>query len=106
MLLEQPVWLCEKKKDFLPFLRGDVNIYAPVSRRVLVNQRGTDMPWIVNRCQTEVQSSLGSPSQASKMEELRKDLLSTDRRLDALDKRIDLLHTVVFCPLIAFAKHI
>jgi hypothetical protein len=48
----------------------------------------------VNRCQTQIQNSLGTPAQATKLEDFQKDILSIDRRLEAVDRRIDLLHTV------------
>jgi hypothetical protein len=53
---------------------------------------------IVNRCQTQIQKSLGSPAQVSQVDEYKKDFSAIDRRLEAVDKRIDLLHTVYFLP--------
>ncbi|KAF7794400.1 hypothetical protein EIP86_005534 [Pleurotus ostreatoroseus] len=47
---------------------------------------------LVNRCQLEIQKSLGTPAQAHEVEELRKSFVSVDRRLEALDKRFDVLH--------------
>ena len=45
----------------------------------------------VNRSQTELQKAIGSPAQASTLEQLTKDV---DRRLEALDKRIDAIQAV------------
>jgi hypothetical protein len=52
--------------------------------------------YVVNRCQTQLQRSIGEPAQAHKVEDLCKDFQSTDRRLDSLDKQIDALRVVPF----------
>ncbi|CCM06134.1 uncharacterized protein FIBRA_08384 [Fibroporia radiculosa] len=49
---------------------------------------------LVNRCQVEVQRSLGSPAQDSRVEGLRKDIISVERKLETLDKKMDTLHTL------------
>lgn len=54
----------------------------------------SDPPHIVNRCQTEVQKSLGTPAQADKVDNLSKELAATDRRIESLDKRIDVVQMV------------
>lgn len=48
----------------------------------------------VNRCQTEIQRTVGAPAQASKIDELQADLVAVDSKLHALDKKMDLLHMV------------
>ncbi|KAI0946930.1 hypothetical protein AcV7_009514 [Taiwanofungus camphoratus] len=47
---------------------------------------------LVNRCQTEIQRTVGAPAQASKIDELQADLVAVDSKLHALDKKMDLLH--------------
>jgi hypothetical protein len=49
-------------------------------------------PTSVNRSQTELQKALGNPAQASMLERLTEDV---DRRLEALDKRIDAIQAVL-----------
>ncbi len=50
-----------------------------------------------NRCQTELQKTIGSPAQAPEVREVSKDLSVLCGRMDALDKKIDLLSLV--CPM-------
>ncbi|KAH9924588.1 hypothetical protein B0H21DRAFT_150907 [Amylocystis lapponica] len=47
---------------------------------------------LVNRCQAEIQRSLGRPAQAPELDKLRADFLVVDRKFEALDKKIDVLH--------------
>ncbi|KAJ3529062.1 hypothetical protein NM688_g7908 [Phlebia brevispora] len=47
---------------------------------------------LVNRCQLEIQKSLGKPAQAQEIKDLQERLASVDRRLEALDNRFDILH--------------
>ncbi|OBZ66949.1 hypothetical protein A0H81_13081 [Grifola frondosa] len=47
---------------------------------------------LVNRCQTEVQKSVGNPAQRENVNEIHKDLSSVDTKLESLDKKIDILH--------------
>ncbi|KAI0690307.1 hypothetical protein BC835DRAFT_1281296 [Cytidiella melzeri] len=49
---------------------------------------------LVNRCQTQLQKSLGKPAQTSSMDEVLRDVQSTNRRLEGLDRRVDALHMV------------
>lgn len=48
----------------------------------------------MNRCQTEIQKSLGKPAQASALDETHQTLTSLDRKVDALDRRVDALQMV------------
>ena len=41
----------------------------------------------VNRCQTQVQGSVGEPAQASHMEELHQDVKQLGQKVDALERR-------------------
>ncbi|KAF4569865.1 hypothetical protein EYR40_008846 [Pleurotus pulmonarius] len=47
---------------------------------------------LVNRSQREVQKTVASPAQASELETLRKELSSTDLRIQGLDNRLDAIH--------------
>ncbi|KAF4593153.1 hypothetical protein EYR38_008863 [Pleurotus pulmonarius] len=47
---------------------------------------------LVNRSQREVQKTVASPAQASELETLRKELSSTDLRIQGLDHRLDAIH--------------
>ncbi|KAL6299542.1 hypothetical protein BKA93DRAFT_742214 [Sparassis latifolia] len=49
---------------------------------------------LVNRCQMAIQKTLGNPTQTNQVETLRVDLAGVDSRLQALDKKIDVLHMV------------
>lgn len=52
---------------------------------------------LANRCQTELQKSMGSPAQVSQMSSMSKDVAALETRLEALDKRADSLNSVR-CP--------
>ncbi|KAF7430686.1 hypothetical protein PC9H_006397 [Pleurotus ostreatus] len=47
---------------------------------------------LVNRSQREVQKTVASPAQANELETLRKELSSTDLRIQGLDHRLDAIH--------------
>lgn len=47
-----------------------------------------------NRCQSEIQRSLGTPAQASSIDELRSELSAVDRKLESLDKKIHMMYMV------------
>ena len=49
---------------------------------------------VVNRCQLEMQRSVGTPAQTEELLELRKQVTNIDLRVQALDKRFDVLHMV------------
>ena len=49
---------------------------------------------VVNRCQLEMQGSVGTPAQTEELLELRKQVTNIDLRVQALDKRFDVLHMV------------
>ncbi|KAI0369180.1 hypothetical protein BV20DRAFT_416286 [Pilatotrama ljubarskyi] len=46
---------------------------------------------LTNRCQTELQKTIGSPAQRTEIREMSKDLSHLSIRLDSLDKKIDSL---------------
>ena len=48
----------------------------------------------VNRCQTEIQKSLGTPAQSHKLDDLFNEAHLTRVKMDALDKRVDSLQMV------------
>ncbi|GJE93323.1 hypothetical protein PsYK624_094820 [Phanerochaete sordida] len=47
---------------------------------------------LLNRCQTEIQRSLGKPAQATALDQMRQKLATLDGKVDALDRRVDALH--------------
>ncbi|OJT14480.1 hypothetical protein TRAPUB_8980, partial [Trametes pubescens] len=49
---------------------------------------------LANRCQTELQKSIGSPAQSSDVREVTKDLSHLSSRLESLDKKIDSLSSL------------
>lgn len=70
-----------------------LGMYSEIISRIYAhNSRSSP----VNRCQTEIQKTLGHPAQAQVVDELRKDLhtvqnnvQSLDRKLDGLDRKLD-----------------
>ncbi|EPQ56679.1 hypothetical protein GLOTRDRAFT_40518 [Gloeophyllum trabeum ATCC 11539] len=56
---------------------------------------------LVNRCQTTLQSSIGAPAQAVKVQEILDDLSSKGAKLESLDKKLELLQMVRSYPLLA-----
>ncbi|PCH44062.1 hypothetical protein WOLCODRAFT_76746 [Wolfiporia cocos MD-104 SS10] len=57
---------------------------------------------LVNRCQREIQKAVGSPAQVSRVDEIHAELVAVDRRLETLDKRIDMLQMVWSCHMHCF----
>ncbi|KAK7683400.1 hypothetical protein QCA50_013662 [Cerrena zonata] len=53
-----------------------------------------EMVSVVNRCQVELQRSLGAPAQQDKLEHLNKDVTVMSRRLESLSKEVEILHMV------------
>ncbi|KAI0741728.1 hypothetical protein C8Q80DRAFT_1195826 [Daedaleopsis nitida] len=49
---------------------------------------------LVNRCQTELQKALGSPAQSAKVHELSMNLSALGSRMEALDKKLDMLNSL------------
>ncbi|TFK52059.1 hypothetical protein OE88DRAFT_1629147, partial [Heliocybe sulcata] len=49
---------------------------------------------LVNRCQATLQSSIGTPAQVTKVQDILDDLSAKGLRLDAFDKKFDLIHMV------------
>ncbi|KAH8103827.1 hypothetical protein BXZ70DRAFT_665670 [Cristinia sonorae] len=50
-----------------------------------------EMVELANRCQTQIQKSIGTPAQVSRVDELHTKLSSIDGRVAALDHKIDML---------------
>ncbi|KAI0782695.1 hypothetical protein C8Q75DRAFT_727322 [Abortiporus biennis] len=48
----------------------------------------------VDRCQLSIQKILGQPSQASKVDQLHREIGIVDRKVEALDRKLDALHMV------------
>lgn len=48
----------------------------------------------VNRCQVELQRSLGAPAQQDKFDHLSRDVTAMSRRLESLSKEVEILHMV------------
>ncbi|KAL4250467.1 hypothetical protein ABKN59_007000 [Abortiporus biennis] len=46
----------------------------------------------VDRCQLSIQKILGQPSQASKVDQLHREIGIVDRKVEALDRKLDALH--------------
>ena len=53
---------------------------------------------IANRCQIELQKTIGSPAQMSELRAMSKDLSALDARLESMAKRIDSLDNVRVFP--------
>ncbi|KZT07381.1 uncharacterized protein LAESUDRAFT_651432 [Laetiporus sulphureus 93-53] len=53
-----------------------------------------DVVNVANRCQSEVQRSLGTPAQAQELGRVGEAVAALDRRVEAIDKKMDLLHMV------------
>ncbi|CAL1715561.1 unnamed protein product [Somion occarium] len=51
-----------------------------------------EMVSIVNRCQAELQKSLGTPAQKASLDEVQKNVSSLSRRFDSLSKQVEILH--------------
>ncbi|PFH51030.1 hypothetical protein AMATHDRAFT_122148, partial [Amanita thiersii Skay4041] len=78
------------------FLNGLAETKSEINLVKSLFERGqetltNDIIDLVNRCQSQIQKTLGSPAQASGMEQLSKDI---NQRLDCLDKRLDAIQTV------------
>ena len=70
--------------------------YAYMPHKLLVIAALNCTLWntIVNRCQTEIQKSLGTPAQSHKLDDLFNETHLTRVKMDALDKRVDSLQMV------------
>ncbi|KIP07088.1 hypothetical protein PHLGIDRAFT_71638 [Phlebiopsis gigantea 11061_1 CR5-6] len=49
---------------------------------------------LLNRCQTEIQKSVGKPAQADRLEDTRKLLSAVERTIESLSSRVDALQMV------------
>ena len=48
----------------------------------------------VNRCQTEIQRSVGTPAQTSHLEETQRIITALEQKIDNLGNRIDVIQMV------------
>ena len=67
---------------------------SPIFTLQYVHLRRSVLMCAVNRCQLEVQRSVGAPAQAEKVDDIRTDLANVVTRLTALENKMDMLQMV------------